>query len=65
MSVMYPPKKGIYRNKNSLLIKIILIHFGGGITDIWGGYHGHLGGVSRTFGGGITDIWGGYHGHFF
>lgn len=32
-------------------------NFGGYITDIWGVYHGHLGGISRTFGGYITDIY--------
>jgi hypothetical protein len=30
--------------------------------SFWGGYHGLLGGISRTFGGDITDFWGGYHG---
>ena len=29
--------------------------FGGYITDLWGVYHGPLGGISRTFGGYITD----------
>jgi hypothetical protein len=39
-----------------LWIKRGLIHFGGDITDHWGGYHRQLGGISPTTGGGdITD----------